>query len=180
MRGIGRVLFATAASAGAVSGFGVTAAQAVDLNACTGSGRIYVNRAGPGSTLTNWSVEGGGSCPVQATPTAPLIAREPTLVQFAGAGTSDSLGLCDNTLLVQNFNLSVTATYVGAVTGRTFTEAQKWSAPVTTFPLATAFLITGDGGPPRIGAGVAFTHIFLKCGNDGNSPSANFVWTEIP
>jgi hypothetical protein len=27
---------------------------------------------------------------------------------------------------------------------------------------------------------VAFTHIFLQCGNDGNSPSANFVWGESP
>jgi hypothetical protein len=51
---------------------------------------------------------------------------------------------------------------------------------VTTFPFATAFLITGDGGPPALGAGVAFTHIFLQCGNDGNSPSANFVWGESP
>jgi hypothetical protein len=180
MRGIGRVLFAAAASTGALSGFGVTAAQAVDLNACTGSGRIFVDRAGAGSTLTNWRVDGGGSCPVQATPTAPFTAREPTSVQFAGAGTSDSLGLCDNTVLVRNFNLSVTATYRGAVTGRTVTEAQTWSAPVTTFPFATAFLISGQGGPPRLGVGIAFTHIFLQCGNGGNSPSANFVWSESP
>jgi hypothetical protein len=50
----------------------------------------------------------------------------------------------------------------------------------TTSTLATAFLITGDGGPPAIGAGVAITHVFLQCGNGGNSPSANFAWAESP
>ena len=41
-------------------------------------------------------------------------------------------------------------------------------------------LVAGEGGPPAIGAGVAITHVFLQCGNGGNSPSANFVWAESP
>ena len=41
-------------------------------------------------------------------------------------------------------------------------------------------LITGDGGPPAIGAGLAITHIYLQCGNGGNSPSVNFAWAESP
>jgi hypothetical protein len=28
--------------------------------------------------------------------------------------------------------------------------------------------------------GVAITHVFLQCGNGGNSPSANFAWAESP
>ena len=86
-----------------------------------------------------------GSCPVQATPTAPFTAREPTSVRFTGAGTSDSLGICSGTLLVTNLRLSVAVTYTGAVTDTTLTEHQLWSAPVTTFPFATVFTITGDG-----------------------------------
>jgi hypothetical protein len=176
MRRNGRALFAAAASAGALLAAGGSAAQAANLDGCNGSGRVFVPAPGhPG-----WSVDGVGSCPVQATPTAPFTAREPTSVQFAGAGTSDSLGLCSGTLLVTNLKLSVNVTYTGAVTGTSFTEHQIWSAPVTTFPFATAFLITGDGGPPALGAGIAFTHIFLQCGNGGNSPSANFIWGESP
>jgi hypothetical protein len=176
MRRIGRVLVAAGVSAGALLGAGTTVAQAASLDGCSGSGRVLIPAPGhPG-----WNVDGVGSCPVQATPTAPLTAREPTTVSFAGSGTSDSLGLCSGTLLVTNLRLSVAVTYTGAVTGTTLTEHQLWSAPVTTFPFATAFLITSDGGPPALGAGVAFTHIFLQCGNGGNSPSANFLWGESP
>ena len=117
---------------------------------------------------------GAGALAAAGTTAAQAAAR------FTGSGTSDSLGLCSGTLLVTNLRLSVAVTYTGAVTGATMTEHQLWSAPVTTFPFATAFLITGDGGPPALGTGVAFTHIFLQCGNGGNSPSANFVWGESP
>src|SRR3954470_10352106 len=176
MRRIGRVLVAAGASAGALLAGGATAAQAAQLNGCSGSGRVFIPAPGhPG-----WNVDGAGSCPVQTTPSAPFSAREPTTVRFAGSGTSDSLGICSGTLLVTNLKLGVTVTYTGAVTGTTLTEHQLWSAPVTTFPFATAFLISGDGGPPALGAGLAITHIFLQCGNGGNSPSANFVWGESP
>jgi hypothetical protein len=177
MRRVGRVLFAVVASTCA---FGAAAADGAQLNGCTGSGRVFIDAVGTGSTVTNWRVDGVGSCPVQTTPTAPITAREPTTVSFTGAGTSDTLGLCDNTLLVRNFNLAVNVSYRGAVTGTTVVEHQRWSAPATTFPLATVFLITGDGGPPALGAGIAVTHIFLQCGNGGNSPSVNFAWAESP
>jgi hypothetical protein len=177
MRRVGRVLFAVAAS---VCAFGAAAADGAQLNGCTGSGRVFVDAAGTGSTQTNWRVDGGGSCPVQTTPTAPFQAREPTTVSFSGAGTSDTLGLCDNSLLVRNFNLAVNVAYRGVVSGTTVVEHQRWTAPVTTFPLATAFLISGDGGPPALGAGLAITHIFLQCGNGGNKPSVNFTWAESP
>jgi len=150
-----------------------TAAQ---LNGCTGSGSVLI----PGAGHPGWNVNGSGSCPVQTTPTAPFTAREPTTVRFTGTGTSDSVGICSGSQLVTNLKLNVTMTYTGSVTGTTLVEHQVWSAPVTTFPLATAFLISGDGGPPTLGAGAAITHVFLQCGNGGNSPSANFVWAESP
>jgi hypothetical protein len=172
MRRIGLVLIA----AGAIMATSATTSMAAQLNGCTGSGRVLIPEAGhPG-----WNVDGSGSCPAQTTPTAPFTAREPTTVRFTGAGTSDSVGICSGSLLVTNLQLSVTMTYTGSVTGTTVVEHQIWSAPVTTFPLATAFVITGDGGPPAIGAGVAITHVFLQCGNGGNSPSANFAWAESP
>ena len=176
MRRIGRVLSAAAASAGTLLAAGATPATAMNLDGCDGSGRVFVPAPGhPG-----WNVDGAGSCPIQETPTSPLTSREPTTVRFAGSGTSDSLGICSGTLVVTNFKLSVDVTYTGVVSGTSVTEQQLWSAPVTTFPFATVFTITGDGGPPALGAGVAFTHIFLQCGNDGNSPSANFIWGESP
>jgi hypothetical protein len=171
MRRIARALVAAAA----LLATGAGAAQAANLDGCTGSGSILV----PAPGHAGWNVGGAGSCPVQATPTAPLTAREPTSVRFTGAGSSDSLGLCSGTLLVTNLRLDVAVTYTGAVTGTTLVEHQVWGAPATTFPLATAFLITGDGSAV-LGAGVAFTHIFLQCGNDGNQPSANFTWAQSP
>jgi hypothetical protein len=176
MRRIGRMLAALAVSAAALLAVGAPAAPASTLAGCSGSGTLYLPTAGDPS----WAVGGGGSCPLQTSPTAPIVAHEPTTVRFSGSGTSDTLGLCSGTLLVTNLKLSVNVTYTGAVTGTTLTEHQIWSAPVTTFPFATVFLITGDGGPPALGAGVAFTHIFLQCGNGGNSPSANFLWGESP
>ena len=172
MRRIGLALVA----AGAITAAGGATAQAAQLNGCTGSGRVLI----PAPGHAGWNVDGSGSCPAQTTPTAPFTAREPTTVRFSGSGTSDSLGICSGSLLVTNLKLSVTMTYTGAVSVTTLVEHQIWSAPVTTFPLATAFLITGDGGPPAIGAGLAITHIYLQCGNGGNSPSANFAWAESP
>src|SRR5439155_11500757 len=86
MRRIGLLLVA----AGALLATSATAAQAAQLNGCTGSGRVYVPAPGhPG-----WNVDGSGSCPVQTTPSAPFTAREPTTARFTGSGTSDALGLC--------------------------------------------------------------------------------------
>jgi hypothetical protein len=111
---------------------------------------------------------------------APFTAREPTTVRFTGTGTSDSVGICSGSLLVTNLKLNVTMTYTGAVTGTTLVEHQIWSAPITTFPARDRVPGHGRRRPPAIGAGLAITHIFLQCGNGGNSPSANFVWGESP
>jgi hypothetical protein len=176
MRRIGRVLVAVGASAAALSAFGAAPASAATLTGCVGSGSLYVPAPGhPG-----WSVSGAGSCPEQLTPTAPFTAREPTSLRFSGSGTSDSLGLCSGTLLVTNLDLAVDMTVTGTVTGTTVVQHQRWYAPATTFPLAMEFLISSTDGSPVMGAGLDFTHIYLKCGNDGNMPSANFVWEQTP
>lgn len=173
MRRIGRVLAATGASAAVLLALGAPAASATTLAGCTGSGSLYIPYAG----YPDWAVSGVGSCPVQETPTAPFVAREPTTVRFAGSGSSDSLGICSGTLLVQNFKLNVDVTITGAVSGTTVVQHQIWSAPVTTFPFATEFLIS-SASSPILGVGVAFSHIYLQCGNKGNQPSANYLWAQ--
>jgi opacity protein-like surface antigen len=121
MRRIGLLL----AAAGALLATSATAAQAAQLNGCTGSGRVLIPAPGhPG-----WNVDGAGSCPVQTTPTAPFTAREPTTVRFTGAGTSDSLGVCSGSLLVTNLKLNVTMTYTGAVTGTTRSSTRSGRRP---------------------------------------------------
>jgi hypothetical protein len=72
----------------------------------------------------------------------------------------------------------VDVTVTGQVTGNTIVQHQVWSAAATTFPLATEFLISSSSGPPVMGAGLAISHIYLKCGNDGNKPSAQFLWLQ--
>jgi len=78
---------------------------------------------------------------------------------------------------VTNLHLNVLVTTVGEVTGRTRTHSQVWSSPITTFPLATPFLISDSSGTK--GGGVVLHHIHLMCGDDGNKPSALFTWAEL-
>jgi hypothetical protein len=177
MRRIRRaLLIGTAGAVLTVVVGGVGEAQALTVKACDGSGTIYVNDAPAPSTQTNWTLEGSGSCPAQLRLLLePLEAQQ---ITFSGSGTSDSLGLCDGSVLVTNLSLNVTVTYRDVVTGATRTEQQVWSAPITLFPLATPFLIS-ENGEPLVGVGASITRIFLGCDNSGTRPSADFVWTEI-
>jgi hypothetical protein len=164
----------------ALAGLGVSSAGATKLVGCTGSGRVFVDRVSSTTTQTAWRVNGSGSCPLQVNLSSPFNPPEPTTVEFAGAGTSDTLGLCDKTLLVRNLNLLVRVTFTGVVSGTVVTQTERWYAPLTTFPLVTPFLISGvNGNPPTLGAGLAFSRIFLGCGNDGLKPSADFAWAEL-
>jgi hypothetical protein len=174
MRRIGRMLVAAGASAAALLAAGAPAAPASTLAGCSGSGTLYLPSTGDPS----WTVSGGGSCPLQTSLTAPLVAHETSTVQFAGSGTSDTLGLCSGTLLVTNLKLNVDVTITGTVTRTSLTQHQVWSAALTTFPLATEFLISSSSGPPVMGAGIAISHIYLQCGNSGNRPSAQFLWLQ--
>jgi hypothetical protein len=174
MRRTGRTLLAAGASAAALMAVGAASAPAATLAGCSGSGTLYT----PTASSPTWQVGGSGSCPLQTSLTAPLVAHETSTVRFAGSGTSDSLGLCSGTLLVSNLKLNVDVTITGTVTGTSLTQHQIWSAPVTTFPLATEFLISSSSGPPVMGAGLAISHIYLQCGNDGNKPSAQFLWLQ--
>jgi len=65
--------------------------------------------------------------------------------------------------------------FTNTVTHQTTTEKATWSLGVSTYPVATPLLVAGTLGS---GAGSAFTHIFLQCGNAKNRPSAQFTWVE--
>lgn len=138
--------------------------------ACTAAGSITVSTLG---TTWHWELLGKGSCEGDLQGTY--------FLDFVGSGTSDTLGICDGTGLVQNLDLTIHATLTNANTLIPKNLVQTWSAPVTTYPVATAFLVDTTSGPGGPGAGVFFNHIFLQCpGNPlattAGSPVAQFDW----
>jgi hypothetical protein len=163
----------------ALSTLGLTAwgaAPAVDtgsavplLHTCDGTGTVVFGSGTP----TLWTVDGSGVCYNSALPPQPVGT-----VTLHGGGTSSTLGPCTNSaIVVENLDLTVTVTYTDTVTGASASEVQTWSAPISTFPLITPFVLTtADNG---FGAGVVITHIFLQCGNAGEQPSASFTWEQI-
>ncbi len=137
----GMLVPAMAGSAGAVSPLPIV---------CTAAGTVTVVQG----SLDTWSVQGRGSCQGDLSGTY--------FLDFAGAGTSDTVGICDNTLLVQNLNINVLGTLTNAQTGVPTFINHDWFAPATTYPLATPFLVRQNGGNV-LGAGNFFNHIFLNC-----------------
>ena len=110
-----------------------------------------------------WAVQGRGSCFGDFGGTY--------FLDFTGAGRSDALAFCDSTLLVRNLNITVTGTLTNALTQIPQVFTHRWVAPLTTYPIATPFLIETALAGDVIGAGNFFNHIFLNC--QGN-PVANF------
>ena len=87
-------------------------------------------------------------------------------------GTSVGLGLCDESLYVTDLDLDVFL-FLDSVQGPKFSKLlhERWFAPITTYPLATPFLIENVAGPtPSLaGAGTLITRILLNCA--GSNPS---------
>lgn len=146
-------------------GLSPTAGSTAGIIECTLSASVSHSVLSPGAPATyDWDVIMIGSCGGD---------REGRYSAFGSAdGTSLGLGLCDGSLLMQNLNLDVFL-FLDSVRGPAFSKFlhERWSAPVTTYPLATPFLIDDVSGAPRlIGAGVLSNHIFLNCGPT-SSPS---------
>ncbi len=132
---------------------------------CTAAGTVVVVQG----NIDSWSVQGRGSCQGDLGGTY--------FLDFVGAGTSDTVGLCDQTLLVQNLNINVLGSLTNAQTGVPKFFNHDWVAPVTTYPLATPFLITENASGDLAGAGNFFNHIFLQC----NGPTvAQFTLVFLP
>jgi hypothetical protein len=128
---------------------------------CEASGNVDVSEAVAGWA---WRVSGVGLCVD--------TLQGPFQVGFTGAGTSDTLGLCDG-LLVTDLNLRVTLRLLNLRTGVLRTIKERWTAPLTLYPLATPFLVAGS----QSGIGAMFTRILLSCPPGGNS-SATFTWNQ--
>src|SRR5207247_1180568 len=98
MRRIRRMAVALAACAIVVGVVGTGSAQATTLKPCIGSGQLKTAPSGDPLHPVAWFIQGSGSCPAQLQ--LLLTPKEPQTVRFIGGGTSDSLGLCDGSLLV--------------------------------------------------------------------------------
>ena len=180
-KGLFRGLVGLALAATALVASPTTASSDGPLPAivCTAAGQVTVVESGPDLLDVVWFVSGQGVCGGNL--------DEPYTMQFRGVGTSNGAGLCSDTFppVVTDLVISSVVTFRQTVSGGTKTERQVWSAPITTFPGATPYLIGGD----TTGAGSMFTRIFLKCPR-GNGPlagllpgtgnsSATFDWAQL-
>jgi hypothetical protein len=177
MRSIRRTALALAACAVVATALGAGTAQATSIKPCIGSGSLYTFPTGSTLHPVGWSIQGSGSCPANLQ--LLLTPKEPQTVRFAGKGTSDTLGLCDGSLLVQHLNLTVRVQYVNTVSGLATTETQYWRSPISLFPLVTPFFQFDQPNHGNVqGAGLVLHHILLNCGNGGTMPAATFGWIE--
>jgi len=154
--------------AGSFIGAGaVRAGAAQELLGCTASGQVDV---APNATATgfDWSINGTGSCVDLSFP-----LQNAKSVSFTGSGTSDTLGLCTTSPLVNNLDITVTLSLFDNVLHTTRTLSEHWSLALTTFPVATPFLVSQGAN----GAGTMLSHILLNCPPKGTD-SGNFVWTQ--
>ena len=177
MRRIRRMAVALAASAILVGVVGAGSAQAISIKPCTGSGTLRVNPSGDPLHPYLWTIQGSGTCPANLE--LLLTPKEPNQISFKGSGTSDTLGLCDGSLIVRKLRLDVSITYTNVVTGTSTTEKQIWHSGISTYPVVTPYFTTRQINSGPLGVGVALHHILLGCGNAGTMPSATFAWAEL-
>ena len=117
---------------------------------CTAAGTVtFVN-----GENDSWTLLGRGSCQGDLEGTY--------FLDFVGQGRSDTLGVCDQGLLVQNLNINVLGSLTNPQTMVPKFFNHDWVAPLTTYPIVTPFLVNQNGGG-LIGAGAFFNHIFLIC-----------------
>jgi len=136
-------------------------AQAAGPLVCQTAGIVNIT-GGPGAW--NWDLAFGfGQCVGDG--------KGPYVLLGSGSGTSDSLGLCDG-LVVRNLHLDVTL-HLTSVLGPAFSKDlhEVWSAPISTFPIATPFLASNADTGGLVGAGALLNRIHLQCPPAG-TPSA--------
>ena len=157
---------------------------------CTSGGTLYVTPLGGG--IYRWQVNPSPLDRPEAVDDsqAGSCIGDPNggwTIRITGEGTSNGLGLCGGgasllgviplPILVSNLDIDLDVTLTNAVTSEVKTYKTNWNSPVTTFPLVTPFLMSGD--PGGIGVGVLTTRIAGACTNDGLKPATEFVWTSL-
>jgi hypothetical protein len=140
---------------------------------CTAAGTLETVS---GPLVTQWRLVGGGSCSgdLEGTYVLPNLLAQ---------GTSDSIGLCGEAGdgVVTNLRLVPTGTLVNLarpMASKTL-AGQVWRADVTTYPLATPFLIYDSLGN-QIGQGAIFSRIFGQCPAVGGSPVMTIRFSFVP
>jgi len=138
---------------------------------CLATPAIHIEEETANPGTFDWTVNGTGAC----------VAAQGTLTTtINGAGTSSGLGLCTG-LLVQSLDITINITVTRVFSGDSFSAVDHWVAPVSTFPVATPFVIRNGDKTHTLGAGAIFTHIKLKCPPTdlgGPSDSATVAWTQ--
>jgi hypothetical protein len=103
----------------------------------------------------------------------------PYAILGVGSGTSDTLGLCDGNLLVQNLNIDVSlALFSSKGPSKNKFLTEHWFAPISTFPVATPFLVADATTGSLVGGGAMLTRIGLGC-PPGGSPGTLTVELRI-
>jgi hypothetical protein len=103
------------------------------------------------------------------------------MADVTAVGASDTLGGCEGdgtNPIMQDLSLAVTVTLTSTGTGLTKVLTETWSAPITTFPTATPFLISDGGmvsGNDFVGGGNLFTRLYRNCPPAG-LPSGQMTW----
>ncbi len=174
-KGIGWSAVVVVMSLALVAGLAAPAAGEVTfpLLVCEANGAVAVVPGPPGPAANTWSITAKGLCQGDNTGTH--------FADISGTGTSATLGLCDETGVVMHLEIAVTITLTSFSTGLTRVLTEMWSAPLTTFPVATPYLIT-DGGlvsdADFVGGGTILTRIGGMCPPLGN-PAAKIAWSRI-
>lgn len=152
----------------------VSPASAQGQIVCNAAAIVTIIPNPPGPGANQWSIVGKGSCVGDNQGTY--------MADVAGIGTSDTLGSCDGDgtdPLMANLELAMTVTLTSTgnpLANKVLTET--WSAPLTTFPTASPFLISDGGvmsGNDFVGAGTILTHIYRIC-PPGGTPAGQLVW----
>jgi hypothetical protein len=145
------------------------AAKPPGMITCLATPRLTTTPSGTVEGQTDWIVKGSGAC----------VASGGTLtVKLRGAGTSTGLGLCGG-LLVQDLDIEMTVDIERVFSGHQFTAVNHWVAALTTFPLATPFVVNNTDNSKSVGAGVIFSHIFLNCPDDNVArESSTVTWVQ--
>lgn len=153
---------------GAFSGISPANAVAPLPIICNLQAIVDVN-PGTGTGLQNWRISMAGDCSGDL--------DGPYFANGSASGTSLGSGFCGG-LLVRNLDLTAflfLQSFKGAAWNKLL--AEKWVAPVTTFPIATPFLIAGvafPSGNATQGLGSIFTRLRGPLGGcPGSAGSSN-------
>lgn len=156
-----RVLLAVVLCLGMILGVGVQAnAGIVPGVACNALAFLQIG-GGPGAWTWDF-VAGSGNCIGDG--------DGPYIITGEGHGTSSTLGFCDG-LLVQNLDLDVNWHIQSLKDLSSFDRHENWLAALSTFPIATPFLVRDPDSGALLGAGAILNRFGGACPPNGKPQS---------